>query len=63
MFKKLAPWVQTLKTDFAGAIDAASKKAVLDDAKTVLDALFEANPLVTSLANFLIADLEAMIKA
>ena len=62
MFKKLAPWVQTLKADFAGAVDAQTKKAVLVDAQTVLDAMFSGNAIITDIANFIVAELESTIK-
>ena len=62
MFKKLAPWLKTLKEDFAGAIDAPTKKQVLDDARVVIDGLLNGHVAGTAIANFLIGELEATIK-
>lgn len=63
MFKKLAPWYTQLKEDFAGAIDPASKKQVLEDAKVVLDGILTGHPVGTAIANFIITELEATIHA
>ena len=62
MFKKLKPWLQTLKEDFAGAIDSASKRQVLEDAKVALDGLLNGHPGATAIANFVIDELESTIK-
>ena len=62
MFKKLAPFVTTLKADFSGAVDATTKRQVIADAKTVLDGLLVAEPGLAAIANIILDAFEATIK-
>jgi hypothetical protein len=62
MFRKLAPFVTTLKTDFSGAVDATTKRQVIADAKVVLDGLLVTEPGIEALANIVLDAFEATIK-
>jgi len=60
--EKVAQFVQLVKADFASAVDAQSKKNILEAAKTVADTLLAGNTFAIAIVNFIISDLEATIK-
>jgi len=60
--EKVGQLVQLVKADFNGAVDAQTKRNVLEAAKTVADTLLAGSPFAVAIVNFIIGDLEATIK-